>query len=68
MYIDKLDGIVNKHNNTYHSTIKIKPADVASSTYINFNKEKKEDPKFEVGDHASISKHKNIFVEVHTRN
>ena len=31
-------------------------------------KKKKEDPKFEVGDHASISKHKNIFVEVHTRN
>ena len=26
--IDKLDDIVNKYNNTYHSTIKIKPADV----------------------------------------
>ena len=23
MYIDKLDDIVNQHNNTYHSTIKI---------------------------------------------
>ena len=25
---DKLDGIVNKYNNTYHSTIKMKPVDV----------------------------------------
>ena len=25
VYIDKLDEIVNKYNNTYHSTIKIKP-------------------------------------------
>ena len=24
MYIDKLDDIVNKYNNTYHSTIKMK--------------------------------------------
>ena len=24
VYIDKLDDIVNKYNNTYHSTIKIK--------------------------------------------
>ena len=26
--IDKLDGIINKYNNTYHRTIKIKPFDV----------------------------------------
>ena len=35
MYIDKLDDIVNKYNNTYHSTIKIKPVGVKSNTYIN---------------------------------
>ena len=47
VYIDKLDGIVNKYNNTYHNTIKMKPVDVNSSTYINFNKENnKEDLKF----------------------
>ena len=28
IYIDKLDDIVNKHNNTYHSTMKMKPVDV----------------------------------------
>ena len=33
VYIDKLDNIVNKFNNTYYSTIKIKPADVKSNTY-----------------------------------
>ena len=34
VYIDKLDDIANKYNNTYHSTIKIKPVHVKSSTYI----------------------------------
>ena len=28
VYIDKSDDIVNKYNDTYHSTIKIKPVDV----------------------------------------
>ena len=37
VYIDKIDNIVNKYNNTYHSTTKIKPVDVMSSTYIDFN-------------------------------
>ena len=34
VYIDKLDDIVNKYNNTYHNTIKMKPFDVKSNTYI----------------------------------
>ena len=34
----KLDDIVNRYNNTYHRTIKMKPVDVESSTYIEFNK------------------------------
>ena len=29
-YIDKLDDIVFKYNNTYHSIIKMKPVDVKS--------------------------------------
>ena len=28
VYIDKLDDIVNKYNNIYHSTIKLEPVDV----------------------------------------
>ena len=57
MYIDKLDDIVNKHNNTYHSTIKMKPVDVKSSIHIDSDKKNnKEDPKFKVGYHVKISK------------
>ena len=33
VYIDKLDELVNKYSNTYHSTIKMKFADLKSSTY-----------------------------------
>ena len=44
VYIDKLDYIVNKYNNTCHSTIKMKPVDVKSNTYIDFsNENNKED-------------------------
>ena len=39
VYIDKLDEVVNDCNDTYHSTIKMKPTNVKSSTYINFNVE-----------------------------
>ena len=36
--LTQLDDIVNKYNNTYHSTIKMKPIEVKASTYIGFNK------------------------------
>ena len=36
--IDKLDDIVNKYNNTYHSAIEMKPVAVKSSTYIDSSK------------------------------
>ena len=39
VYIDKLDDIVNKYNNTYHRKIKIKPVDVQPSTYFNSSKQ-----------------------------
>ena len=38
VYINKLDDIANKYNNTYHSTIKMKPVDVKSNTYIDSSK------------------------------
>ena len=56
VYSDKLDGIVNKSNNTYHRTIKWS-VDVKSSTYIDHNKgNNKEGPKVKVGNHVRISK------------
>ena len=39
VYIDQLDDMAKKYNNTYHRTIKMKPADVKPSMYIDFNKE-----------------------------
>ena len=38
VYMDKLDVIVNKYNNTYHSTIKMKPTCVKDNVYIDFSK------------------------------
>ena len=64
-HIDKLDDIVNKYNNTYHSPIKIKPVDVKSNTYIEFSKLiNNKDPKFKIDDIVRISKNKNILQNV----
>ena len=64
VYIDKLNAIVNKYNNTYHTTIKMKPIDVEDDTYINTNKEiNYKHRKFKVGDYVRISKYKNIFAK-----
>ena len=55
--------------NTYHRTIKMKPVDIKDKTYNDFNKEVNDkDPKFRVGDHVRISKHKNIFAKWYTTN
>ena len=65
VYIDKLDDIVNE----YHRAIKIKPGDVKDNTHIYFSKEASDkDPKFKVGDHVRISKHKNTFAKGYTPN
>ena len=56
--------IVNKYNNTFHSTIKMKLFDVKSSTYIDFiNENNKRDYKFKIGDIVAISKYQNIFAK-----
>ena len=69
VYIDKLDDIVNEYNNTYHTTIKMRPIDVKDNTYINIHKEiNNKDPKFKVGDRVRISKYKNIFAKGYTPN
>ena len=68
MYINKSADIVNECNNTY-STVRIKPADVKSSMYIDVGVENNDkDPKFEVDDHARISKDENYFAKVYTPN
>ena len=60
VYVDRLDDIVDGYNNTYHTTIKMKPIDVKDNTYINTIKEiNNKDPKY----NNKISKYKNIFAK-----
>ena len=49
VYINKLDDIVDEYNNTYHTSIKMKPVDVKDNTYIDFEKEVNDkDPKLKL--------------------
>ena len=64
-----LDDIVDKCNNTIHKTIKMKPIEVTSDSYAQYNKNlNKKDTKFKVGNHVRISKYKNIFAKGYTPN
>ena len=42
VYIDKLDDLVIKYNNTYQSTIKMKHVNVNARLYIDFGKTDKD--------------------------
>ena len=67
VYLDKLDDIVNKYNNAYHSKIKMKPVDAKWNiyTYI-LTLEKKindEDPKFKICDILRLPNYNNNFAK-----
>ena len=69
VYIDDLDDIVKKYNNTVHSSIKMKPKDVTDDFFVEYSEETNEkDPKFKVDDDVRISKYKNIFAKGYTPN
>ena len=69
MYIEKLNDIANEYKNANDRAIKIKPIDVKSGEYIDFDVENNDkDPKFKVVDHGRISKYKNIFSKDYTTN
>ena len=69
VYFDALDDIVDRYNNTYHKTIKMKPIDVKRGSFAEYNeKSNHKNPKFEVGDHVRKSKYKNIFARGYTPN
>ena len=61
VYYNVLDDVVNKYNNTKHSTIKMKPNIHLNEVYIDEHNEK--DSKFKVGDRVRIYRHKNIFAK-----
>ena len=74
VYIDKLDGIVNEYNNTYHRKTKMKLVNVKDNAYIDsaqlhsYKEVNDKDLKFKIGDHVRTSKYKNIFAKAYTPN
>ena len=57
VYYDVLDDIVKGYNNTWHSTIKMKPKDVGDDNFTEYVEESNEkDTKFKVSDRVRISK------------
>ena len=69
VYFDVLDDIVDKYNNTYHIAIKIKPINLKSDFYAEYNVDSNDkDPKFKVGDHVRISKYIIIFAKEYAPN
>ena len=69
VYYDVLDDVVNKYNNSKHSTLKMKPIDVGDNNkrvYIDEHNEK--DSRFKVGDRVRISRSKNIFAKGYNPN
>ena len=56
VYINKLDNIVNRYDNTYYTTLTMNPIDVKPNSYIDFHVEQNDKkPKFKFGDHVRIS-------------
>ena len=64
IYFNVLDSIVDKYNNTYHNSIKLKPIDVKSKSHAEYNVDcNDKDPKFKIGDHVRISRHKKVSAK-----
>ena len=68
VYCDVLDDVVNKYNDTKHSTIKMKTIDVKNNKRVYIVGHNEKDSKFKVGDRVRISKFKNIFAKGYTPN
>ena len=66
---DVSDEIVDKYNNKYHRTIKMKFIDVRSGSYAEYSVDSNtKDAKFKIGDHIKISKDKDIFAKGYAPN
>ena len=64
VYFSVLNDIVGEYKSRHHKTIKMKPTDVESNSFAEYNEESNEkDPKFKVGEHVRNSKYKNIFAK-----
>ena len=63
VYYDVLVDVVNKYNNTKHSTIKMKPIDVKNNKRVYIDEHNEKDSKFKVGDRVRISRYTNILLK-----
>ena len=68
VYYDVLDDVVNKYDNTKHSSIKMKPIDVKNNKIVYIDEHNEKDSRFKLGDRVRISKFKNIFAKGYTPN
>ena len=64
VYYNVLDDVVNKYNNTKHSTIKMKPIDVKNNKRAYIDEHNEKDSRFKAGDRVRISRYKNIFANI----
>ena len=63
VYYDVLDDVVNKYNNTKHSTIKMKPIDVKNNKRVYIDEHNEKDSRFKVGDRVRISRYKKYLLK-----
>ena len=69
VYFHALDGIVDKYNNTYDRTIKMKHIDIKSGFYAEYSVDSNaKNAKFRKGDHLRIPKYRNIFAKEYAPN
>ena len=69
VYFNVLDDIVDKYNNTCHSSIRMKPKDVTDDSFVEYNEEfNNKDHKFKIGDYVRTSRYKNVFAKGYTPN
>ena len=68
VYFDVLDNIVDKYNNSFHSSIKMKPKDDTDNSFVEYVEESNKKRKFKIGDNVRISKYKNVLTKGYTPN
>jgi len=74
-YVDILDKLVDRYNNTIHSSIGMTPKEASEkkhevkvwrNLYGNYTPQKRMTPKFKVGDKVRISRKKGVFEKGYT--
>ena len=67
-YLLYLNKLVDQYNNTYHHSINKKPTNADYSAFTGKIETNPKAPKFKVNDRVRITKYKNVFSKVYTKN